>query len=146
MRIFKSSLAFLALAVSLAVVGCRQAPPANPPLVIETQTVPVFSDPSGAEVTVDGISKGQTPVSLVLERNKDHMVVVAKEGYKPVAIAVSKNLNPQDLAVKSVLRMTDSGLSNDARNPFEELKISEATGRGYQLQPQVVNVTLQPEK
>jgi hypothetical protein len=146
MRIFKSTLAFLTIAISLIVVSCRQAPPATPPLVIETQTVPVFSDPSGAEVTVDGISKGQTPVSLVLERNKDHMVVVAKEGYKPMAIPVSKNLNPQDLAVKSVLRMTDSGLSNDARNPFEELKISETTGRGYQLQPQVINVTLQPEK
>ncbi len=143
---FKYNAVFFAIFSILGIVGCHQTTPPAPPLISETQTVPVFTDPSGAKVVVDGMPKGETPVSLVLERNRDHMVVVTKEGYKPEAIPVCKVLNPQDLAVKSVLRMTDTTLSVDARNPFEELKVSEVTGRGYQLQPQVINVTLRPMK
>lgn len=143
MRNFKFCISFLTICSVLAAVGCHPTPP-PPPLVAEMQTVPVFTDPSGAAVVVDGISKGETPISLVLERNRDHMVVVTKDGYRPEAIPVCKVMNPQDLAVKSVLRMTDSSLSMDARNPFEELKVSETTGRGYQLQPQVINLKLQP--
>lgn len=130
----------------IVAVGCQPASPPSPPIVVEMQTVPVFSEPSEAEVIVDGVSKGRTPISLVLEKNRDHMVVVTKDGYKPQAIPVTKKLNPQDLAVKSVLRMTDAALSTDERNPFEELKVSETTGRGYQLQPQVITITLEPSR
>jgi hypothetical protein len=71
------------------------------------------------------------------------MVVIMKDGYKPEAIPLSRKLNPQDLAMKSVMRMTDPGPTNESRNPFEEIKVNEITGRAYQLQPQVITITLQ---
>ena len=41
-----------------------------------TQAVPVTSQPARAEVLVDGVSKGFTPLVLELERGRDHTVVV----------------------------------------------------------------------
>jgi len=146
MRKFCANIAAFFVVCGLIAIGCRSAPQSSPPLIVETQTIPVFSEPAGAKIELDGVAKGETPTSLVVEKNRDHMVVIMKEGYRPQAIPVSKKLNPQDLAVKSVLRMTDPGASGESRNPFEELRVSEITGRGYQLDPQVINVTLQPVK
>lgn len=146
MKIFGATIISFSVLCGLIVIGCRSAPQSSPPLIVETQTIPVFSEPTGAKIELDGVAKGETPTSLVVEKNRDHMVVIMKEGYRPQAIPISKKLNPQDLAVKSVLRMTDPGATGDSRNPFAELRISEVTGRGYQLEPQVINVTLQPVK
>lgn len=132
----------LPFVLGIIAVGCQSHTVPPPSLIPEKQTVPVFTDPQGAKVMVDGIPQGETPLSLSLEKNKDHMVVIIKEGYRPEAIPISRKLDPQDLAVKSVLRMTDPVGPNESRNPFEEIKVNEITGRAYQLQPQVINITL----
>jgi hypothetical protein len=45
-----------------------------------TQTVPITSQPPHAEVFVDGVSVGFTPVELELERGREHTVVVRLAG------------------------------------------------------------------
>jgi formylglycine-generating enzyme required for sulfatase activity len=42
----------------------------------------ITSDPAGANVTVDGMYRGQTPLSLVLDPSKTYPVALAKAGYE----------------------------------------------------------------
>lgn len=56
-----------------------------------TQKIPIASDPPGAEVNADGQLMGQTPVEITLERKRDHLVTISKEGYGPKSIAITKS-------------------------------------------------------
>lgn len=46
------------------------------------QKVQVTSEPSGAEVKVDDKESYQTPAKIRLKRNRDHVLVFMKEGYR----------------------------------------------------------------
>jgi len=124
--------------------ACRTVAPPEP-IVVETQTIPVFSQPSGAQVVVDGVDKGETPVSVVMEKNKNHMVMICKEGFKPQAIQVNRQINKEDLAYKGAMRFVNYSLNTEEKNPFTDLQKCEETGRIFQLQPAVVNVALERE-
>lgn len=43
----------------------------------------IMTEPSGAQVIVDGEHRGTSPISLILPRGK-HAIKVAREGYRPV--------------------------------------------------------------
>ena len=45
-----------------------------------TESVTVASNPTNADVTVDGMARGQTPLDLELQRKRDHLVTIEKEG------------------------------------------------------------------
>ena len=47
-----------------------------------TKTVAMSSNPSGAEVWIDGARRGTTPVSLDLNNHKSHTVVFRREGHQ----------------------------------------------------------------
>jgi hypothetical protein len=49
--------------------------------IVETQSVPVFSDPAGAKVFVNGVEIGETPISLILRKDCNHKVSILKDGY-----------------------------------------------------------------
>ena len=49
--------------------------------IVETQSVPVFSDPAGAKVFVNGVEIGVTPISLTLRKDRNHSVGILKDGY-----------------------------------------------------------------
>ncbi len=53
-----------------------------------TQKIPVSSNPSGANLQVDGQSTYTTPVTVVLERKRDHILVFTKEGYNQATITI----------------------------------------------------------
>ena len=57
-----------------------------------TQGVPVSSDPSGADILVDGMLVGTTPTDIELKRKRDHLIVIEKKGYAPKSVAVVKNV------------------------------------------------------
>lgn len=48
-----------------------------------TQNVAIQSEPTGANITIDGYVCGITPQSFELKRNYPHTVVIEKQGYKP---------------------------------------------------------------
>lgn len=127
---------FLPIVVLFCLSCSRTVPPAPPP-VVETQIIPVFSDPSGATIEIDGVESATTPHSVCLEKNRDHMIVINKKGYKPVAVQVTRKLNSQDLAYSSFLRLTDQSCS-----PFDEMHANELTGKAYQLNPTIITVEL----
>lgn len=57
-----------------------------------SQSVPVSSDPLGADVLVDGTLVGTTPADVELKRKRDHLIVIEKKGYMPRSVAVVKNV------------------------------------------------------
>jgi len=51
------------------------------------------SEPAGAKVTISGRQIGLTPTTTVLDRKKDQVLVIEKEGYKPVTMQLTTSLN-----------------------------------------------------
>jgi uncharacterized protein YceK len=57
-----------------------------------TQTVPVNSDPSGAEIVVNNRTVGTTPAEIELKRKRDHQITLQLDGYEPATVAVLKSV------------------------------------------------------
>ena len=58
-----------------------------------SQQVSVSSNPSDAEVTVDGQQMGRTPVVLDLKRKDKHTVRITLEGYQPYEAAIARKVS-----------------------------------------------------
>ena len=58
-----------------------------------TQHVQVASTPSAATVTVDGASKGATPVTIDLKRGATYAVRIEMAGYQPYEMELKKKLS-----------------------------------------------------
>ena len=52
------------------------------------------SNPSGAQVRIDGRPVGQTPTSLLVSKKALGTVEFSKEGYKPAIVQLRKGFNP----------------------------------------------------
>jgi len=57
-----------------------------------TQTIPVSSEPSGADILVDGMLVGTTPSDVKFKRKRDHLVVIEKKNYASKSLPVVKNV------------------------------------------------------
>lgn len=67
------------------------------------QTYPVISNPGGVKLIVNGIEAGITPLpNLKLNRVKDHIIRLEKEGFRPVEILVKSKLHKEYL-VQSII-------------------------------------------
>jgi hypothetical protein len=96
-----------------------------------TQKVPIASDPSNADVIVDGNLMGQTPTTVVLKRKHDHLLVVQKAGFAPKSVAVVKDVG--GAVWGNILAGGLIGWGVDA-----------ADGSQYNLIPSTVSVKLDP--
>jgi serine/threonine protein kinase len=64
-------------------------------------TLPVTSDPPGAQVTLDGERvKGVTPLELTLDGSQKHVVAVALEGHAPQEVAIAAGEAPAEIKLK----------------------------------------------
>ncbi|HEX3072109.1 MAG TPA: PEGA domain-containing protein [Ignavibacteriales bacterium] len=59
-----------------------------------TQDIQVFSNPSDAEVWVDGFNRGKTPTMLNLERKHSYIIKIKKEGYKDTELTIKRESSP----------------------------------------------------
>ena len=96
-----------------------------------TQTIPIASDPSSADIYVDGNLMGQTPASLPLKRKNDHLITIQKTGYAPKSVAVVKNVG--GAVWGNILAGGLIGWGVDA-----------STGAQYNLVPVTVSIKLEP--
>lgn len=120
MHTSKLLVAALGLTASLTFTGCE---------LFEDgfdQPVSVHSYPTGANVTVNGESMGQTPVTLELGRLKAHQITLEKEGYKPSNETVMPT-------------------RNQAGKGYVRFGLMEDTGLYYDLQPSPVRASLVTE-
>ncbi len=63
--------------------------------------VRVTSQPSGANLTVNGIFRGQTPLEIALEPQKQHQLTLFRDGYKTLRQSYRSNRShPDQLALK----------------------------------------------
>ncbi len=95
----------------------------------KTADVHIRSNPPGAEVFVDEITRGTTPMMLKLKRKQRHTMKFVKEGYA------------------EEMRMTRKGFNwwfvgNVIFGGIIGIIVDFATGAVYSVQPEEINVTL----
>ena len=93
------------------------------------QKVPVSSDPPGATVQVDGDEKYITPAKLHLKRNRDHMLLITKDGYR-------------EETVKLLHVISGAIAGNAVVFGLAGLAIDNLTGAQFKLNPTEVHVNL----
>lgn len=99
----------------------------------ESSDLKINSNPSGADVYINDIKMGSTPMIADLERKQRHIIKLIKEGYAEET------------------RMTRKGfnwwfLGNIIFGGIIGIIIDFATGAVYSLQPENVNVSLTGKK
>jgi len=57
------------------------------------QGINVFSNPKGADVTVDGRFVGKTPLTARVKRKRKHQIKITKEGYVEDSHVTKKGFN-----------------------------------------------------
>ena len=131
----------LLVIMSLAVLqGCNAA---------YTQSIPVSTNPIGATLYADGQVVGETPQAVELDRSKDHILTLTKEGYKQVDVSVKRHYQTDKVLRNAVQQGVSSGnFFNDATMGIERglssMEQQEDSGEAYVLMPQTVSVTLVP--
>ena len=58
-----------------------------------SQDVGISSSPAGANVIVDGQNRGITPLTLQLERDENHTIVIEKEGFQSQSATMTKSVS-----------------------------------------------------
>jgi len=94
-----------------------------------SQTVGISSTPSGALVTVDGRTIGNTPLTIDLKRKDNHTVKIALDGYHPYEMTLIKKTNSWVWG-----NIVFGGLIG--------LVVDAASGSMYKLTPEQVNAEL----
>jgi hypothetical protein len=117
--------------------------------VVLRQDVPVSTNPMGARILADGKPAGQTPGTVSLERNKDHILTLVKENYQQVDIVINKQYQSNKVLMKAVQSGVNTGLffknaGMGMNSGFNSISSQEATGEAYVLVPPSVAVTLIP--
>jgi hypothetical protein len=117
--------------------------------VVLRQDIPVSTNPMGARILADGKPAGQTPGTVSLERNKDHILTIVKDNYQQVDIVINRQYQSNKVLMKAVQSGVNSGLffknaGMGMNSGFNSVSNQEATGEAYVLVPPSVAVTLIP--
>lgn len=91
-----------------------------------SQAVTFNSSPTGADVFVDGINMGQTPVTLKLKKNTYETIMIKKKGYQ----AATRPLNKEYDALTLLNVFWDSSTTD------------LISGAAYEYEPNSYNFTL----
>ena len=136
-------IAFLATSCSTKTVV---QPPAPQPLVVKKEVVPVASVPLDAKVFADGKYIGVTPIAVDLEKNRNHVITISKEGYVPQNIAIMSKRDPAKSIERTLTSVFENGVTADPfKSAAKSYREEGDTGEASLFEPSVVTVTLAPE-
>lgn len=93
-----------------------------------TQSLTIKSNVEGANVELNGRTIGQTPLTAIIEKKKDLLIIVKKEGYHETSMPLNTSFDPMGLAG---LFSYGSPLTTDIQR-----------GTAYQLSPNYYHVEL----
>ena len=94
------------------------------------QKITVLSEPSGADITINGEEAGKTPKSFRVVRSKDHLICVSMPGYHTEVTELKR-----ELSKVSLLYLLPGGLISMA---------IDSTQSAAFCFPDTVDVTLKP--
>jgi len=95
------------------------------------QRVPIDSNPQEANVTISSGFRGVTPCSFELQRNMNHVITIAKKGYRTAQVNLQKTV-------------CGSTAGNIILGGFIGLGIDAMTGAMFKIIPENVYVDLVP--
>ncbi|GAB7022783.1 PEGA domain-containing protein [Salidesulfovibrio brasiliensis] len=134
-------IALLVVCVAVFMGGCQAQ--------VYKQSIPVSTDPMGADVLVDGTPSGTTPTTLDLPRNQDHILTITKQGYRQEDVTIKRVYQ----AESAMLNAVSSGVSdadffkNDSmglQSGVNQLEYDKESGKAYTLTPGTVKIKLMP--
>jgi uncharacterized protein YceK len=94
-----------------------------------TQDINITTDPSGADLNVDGSEHYKSPAKITMKRKEDHMIEVAMEGYQK-----------ETVNIKSVISGAVAG--NILAGGIIGWGVDAASGGQYRLVPENVDLRL----
>lgn len=56
----------------------------------KTQRIPITSSPAGAEVSINGVRKGVTPLQVKIPRNRTGVIRIESPGYNPLEVRIRR--------------------------------------------------------
>jgi len=116
-------------------------------LKVESQSISVSSDPVGAAVYADGTFQGNTPTTVSLSKDRQHIITVTKEGHEVCMIPVHVINDDLKNVREAVLDGVHDGLFfkdplsavSSARVKLEQ---EEKSGKNARLEPGIVCLKL----
>jgi hypothetical protein len=116
---------------------------------ILTQTIPVSTNPMGAKIYANGQYVGQTPASISLERNRDHILTLIREDYQQRDVIIRRVYQRERTLLKAVNAGVDAGRffkdsGMGVSRGLSSMSEQEASGEAYLLSPSSVAVSLAP--
>jgi len=96
-----------------------------------TQSIPVASDPSGADILIDGKVMGQTPKTLALKRKGTYVLIIQKPGFEQQSVPIVRNIGGAVWGNALIGGLVGWG-------------VDAASGAQYNLSPESVAVKLLP--
>ena len=96
-----------------------------------SQDVGIASNPAGAKVVIDQTDRGLTPVTVELKRKQTHTIVLKMDGY-------------EDASATAIPELSGWIWGNILIGGLIGLAVDLGVGGGYNVNPDVINVTLTP--
>jgi len=89
------------------------------------------SSPSGADVLINQVNKGETPTTAQLSRKESHTVTFKKEGYEDVTVRINRKFDGATTILGNIVSWALLGIVVDV-----------ASGAAYTLTPADVDANL----
>ncbi len=130
-----------ALPLCLLLIGCTPQ--------IAMQTIPVSTDPGGANVAVDGKAACVAPCEVSLARNQDHILTLTRDGYRQQDVIIKRQYQTTKVLVNAINDGAQAANFFDnawmgANSGVMSMNRQEDTGEAYVLTPSTVSLRLVP--
>jgi len=126
-RITRVSVSWMLIVAVLLAVGCATI------FKGASENVDFSSDPSGADVYVNGSLRGKTPINLKLESKKTYTIEFKKDGYEPRTYTLTNHVGAGWIIL-------------DILAGLIPVIIDASTGAWYELDQDAVNAVLEEQQ